>query len=169
MIEEYLGIPSDYVIIGLAALVLVLIILMIVNVAQMSKLKKKYEAFMRGKNAKSLEDTLIYRLEQVDELIEANANNERYIQSLFRKFKFAFQKVGIVKYDAFDEMGGKLSFAIALLDERDSGFVLNVVHSREGCYSYVKEIIDGNSIMNLAPEEEQALDQALSSNKPSKK
>ncbi len=169
MIEEYLGIPSDYVIIGLAALVLVLIILMIVNVAQMSKLKKKYEAFMRGKNAKSLEDTLIYRLEQVDELIEANANNERYIQSLFRKFKFAFQKVGIVKYDAFDEMGGKLSFAIALLDERDSGFVLNVVHSREGCYSYVKEIIDGNSIMNLAPEEEQALDHALSSNKPSKK
>ena len=62
MIEKYLGISTDYIVIGLAALVVVLIILMIVNVVQMSKLKKRYRIFMEGKNAKSLEDTLIYRL-----------------------------------------------------------------------------------------------------------
>ena len=165
MIQQYLGIESDYIIIGLAALVLILIILMIINVVQMSKLKKKYKAFMRGKNAKSLEDTLVYRLEQVDELIEANANNERNIKSIFRKMRFCFQKCGIVKYDAFNEMGGKLSFAMALLDEKNTGYVLNVVHSREGCYSYVKEIIDGNSIVALAEEEEQALAEALNKDK----
>ena len=72
-----------------------------------------------------------------------------------------FQKFGMVKYDAFDEMGGKLSFVIALLNEKNSGYILNVVHSRTGCYSYVKEIIDGNSIVALAEEEEEALRKAL--------
>lgn len=66
MIAQYLGFDSDYIIIGLAALVVILMILMIVNVVQMSKLKKNYKIFMTGKNAKTLEDTLIKRLDQVD-------------------------------------------------------------------------------------------------------
>lgn len=78
--------------------------------------------------------------------------------------KFGFQKYGLVKYDAFQEMGGKLSFSLAMLDEKNDGFVLNAVHSREGCYTYVKEIIDGNSIITLADEEQQALEAALTSN-----
>ena len=162
MFEEYLGISTDYVVIGMAAVILLLIILMIINVVQMSKLKKRYAIFMSGKNAKSLEDTLVYRLEQVDELIENNAANERNIDALF---KFGFQKYGLIKYDAFQEMGGKLSFSLAMLNEKNDGFVLNAVHSREGCYTYVKEIIDGNSIITLAEEEQQALDAALESNK----
>ena len=78
--------------------------------------------------------------------------------------KFNFQKYGLVKYDAFQEMGGKLSFSLAMLNEKNDGYIINAVHSREGCYTYVKEIIDGNSIIALAEEEEQALAQALSSN-----
>jgi hypothetical protein len=75
--------------------------------------------------------------------------------------KDCFQKIGLVKYDAFNEMGGKLSFSLCLLNEKNSGFIINAMHSREGCYTYVKEIIDGNSIIQLAEEEEQALKQAL--------
>ena len=101
MIEEYLGISTDYIVIGMAAVILLLVILMIVNIVQMSKLKKRYAIFMKGKNAKSLEDTLVYRLEQVDELIETNAANERNIDALFKRMKFGFQKYGLVKYDAF--------------------------------------------------------------------
>ena len=161
MIEKYLGISTDYIVIGLAALVVVLIILMIVNVVQMSKLKKRYRIFMEGKNAKSLEDTLIYRLDQMDELIENNATNERNIDTIFSKIKFDFQKFGLIKYDALDEMGGKLSFTLALLNEKNYGFVLNSVHSSSGCYTYVKEIIDGNAIIPLAEEVQQALEEAL--------
>ena len=116
---------------------------------------------MKGKNAKSLEDTLIYRLQQVDDLMAANETNERKINSISANQLECFQKFGMIKYDAFDEMGGKLSFAIALLNDKNNGFILNVVHSREGCYSYFKEIIDGNSIIALAEEEEQALKKAL--------
>lgn len=164
MIEQYLGFSSDYVILGLAALVLIMIILLIVFIVQMSKLKKRYKIFMQGSTARSLEDTLIYRLEQVDELIEANASNERNIDTIFKNMEGCFQKIGLVKYDAFNEMGGKLSFSLCLLNEKNSGFIINAMHSREGCYTYVKEIIDGNSIIQLAEEEEKALEQALGDN-----
>jgi hypothetical protein len=119
---------------------------------------------MSGKDAKSLEDTLIKRLDQVEKLWSANEANEKSIHQIFDNMKFTFQKVGLVKYDAFNEMGGKLSFSLAMLNESDSGFVLNAVHSREGCYTYVKEIIDGNSIITLAEEEQEALNMAKNAN-----
>ena len=160
MIQEYLGFDSDYIILGLAGVLIILLVVLIVNLVQISKLKKKYKIFMCGKTAKSLQDTLVKRLDQVDELIAANAANEKNINELFDKMKITFQKVGLVKYDAFHEMGGKLSFSLALLNETNDGFVLNAVHSRDGCYTYVKEIIGGNSIIILADEEQEALDMA---------
>ena len=75
--------------------------------------------------------------------------------------KKTFQKVGLVKYDAFHEMGGKLSFSLVLLNEMNDGFVLNAMHSREGCYTYIKEIVSGNSIIVLSEEEKEALEMAI--------
>ena len=140
-IEDLTGISLDVITAGLAALVLILIIIMIINGVKMRKLKKRYEAFMSGKNAASLEDTLVKRLNQVDDLIASD--------------------VGLVKYDAFNEMGGKLSFSLALLNRKNDGFIINAMHSREGCYTYIKEIINGNSVIMLADEEREALDMAL--------
>jgi hypothetical protein len=105
----------------------------------------------------------------VDTLLAANAANEKDIKKLFSNMKFTFQKVGLVKYDAFHEMGGKLSFSLALLNETNDGFVLNAVHSREGCYTYIKEIVDGNSIIVLAEEEQEALKMAKEANTPAGK
>lgn len=124
---------------------------------------------MSGKNAKSLEETLVKRLDQIDSLVEANAANEKNIKKVVNNMKFTFQKVGLVKYDAFNEMGGKLSFSLALLNASNDGFVLNAVHSREGCYTYIKEIIDGNSIIVLAQEEQEALNMAMEAEKPATK
>lgn len=163
MISNYLGFDSDYIIIGLAVLVLILLILWIVNIVQIKSLKKNYKIFMTGKNAKSLEDSIIKRLNEVEHLLDANAENEKNIKALFHNMQFAYQKVGLVKYDAFHEMGGKLSFSLALLNETNDGFVLNAVHSREGCYTYIKEIIGGNSVLVLAEEEQEALDMAKNS------
>lgn len=165
MISKYLGIDSDYIIIGLAAVLLILVILTIVNIVQMRKLKKRYRIFMSGKDARTLEDILTTRLDQVDSLIASNKKNEQSIQQIFQTMKYTFQKVGLVKYDAFNEMGGKLSFSLALLDQKNDGFIINAMHSREGCYTYIKEIIDGNSIIQLADEEKEALSMAMDSGK----
>ena len=134
---------------------------MIVNVVQMSKLKKNYKIFMTGKNAKTLEDTLIKRLDQVDELMVANKANEKNIKALFQNMQLTYQKMGLVKYDAFHEMGGKLSFSLAMLDMKNNGFIISAMHTREGCYTYIKEIVDGNSIIVLSEEDQEALNQAM--------
>lgn len=168
MISQKFGIDSDYIIIALAILLVVMLIVLIVNTIQIISLKKRYKIFMSGKNARNLEKTLIERLDQVDGLLKANAANEKNIKRLFNNMKFTFQKVGLVKYDAFNEMGGKLSFSLALLNETDDGFVMNAVHSREGCYTYIKEIVGGNSIIVLAEEEQEALNMAKEANKPAK-
>ena len=72
-----------------------------------------------------------------------------------------YQKCGIVKYDAFRQMGGKMSFCLALLDKRNNGFIINSVHSSDGCYTYTKEIRGGNCSIALGEEEEQALNAAI--------
>ena len=75
--------------------------------------------------------------------------------------KTHYQKVGIVKYDAFHEMGGELSFAITMLDENNTGWILNIMHSRQGCYAYVKDIVKGESTIQLAEEERESLEKAI--------
>lgn len=161
MISQYLGFDSDFIIIGLLVVVLILLILTIVNIVQMKKLKKNYNIFMSGKNAKSLEDTIIKRLDQVDTLISSNAANEKNIKILFKNIQQSYQKMGLIKYDAFNEMGGKLSFSLAMLDVKNNGYIINAMHTREGCYTYIKEIVDGNSIIVLSAEEQEALNRAM--------
>lgn len=153
----------EFVLIGAAALIFVLLILLIitfVNLVQIKKLKKKYEKFMSGTDATSLEGKISARLDEIDGLISSNAKNEKNIDHLTNQIKFAFQKVGLVKYDAFQEMGGKLSFSLCLLNEKEDGFIINAMHSREGCYTYIKEIIAGNCVIILSEEEKEALEMA---------
>ena len=67
----------------------------------------------------------------------------------------------MVRYNAFKGMGGNLSFAMAMLDYTNSGFVLNSVHSREGCYLYLKRVDMGQTDGPLGNEEKEAVEQAL--------
>ena len=103
------------------------------------------------------------RMNQIDGLAELSSQNEKNIEKIFETLKFTYQKMGLVKYDAFREMGGKLSFSLAMLDEKNDGFIINAMHSREGCYTYIKEVVDGNSIITLSDEEKEALEMAKNS------
>ena len=153
----------EFVLIGVAVVALILLVLLIitiVNLVQIKKLKKKYEKFMNGSDAQTLEDTIANHLNEIDGLISSNSSNEKNIEKLTNQIQFAFQKVGLVKYDAFQEMGGKLSFSLCLLNEKEDGFIINAMHSREGCYTYIKEIIAGNCVIILSDEETEALDMA---------
>ena len=153
----------EFVLIGVAVAALILLILLIitiVNLVQIKKMKKQYEKFMSGSDAKTLEETIANHLDQIDGLISSNTKNEKNIDKLTNQIKYAFQKVGLVKYDAFQEMGGKLSFSLCLLNEKEDGFIINAMHSREGCYTYIKEIIAGNCVIILSEEEKEALEMA---------
>ena len=155
------GFDLTYLFIVSYALILILIIMVIVQAVKLSKLSKKYKKFMTGKNAKSLEKDIIGLYEDNRFIKASTEKNKSDIRFLYKKLASTFQKVGIVKYDAFNQMGGQLSFSLALLDENNSGFILNCVHSTEGCYSYTKEIRNGSCDISLGEEEREALDIAM--------
>lgn len=152
---------AAYILLGMAGIILILLILVIINIVQNKKLKRKYREFMMGKDCRSLEDNLIQRVSEIEDLISCNKENKENIEKISQSLNNTFQKVGMVKYDAFHEMGGKLSFSLALLNKVNDGFIINAMHSREGCYTYIKEIIQGNSVIILADEEKEALDIAM--------
>ena len=149
------------VILVLCIIIAILLILNIANICSTNKLKKNYKKFMTGKNARSLENEIIALFEDNKFIKSSIDKNKKDIRTLYKNMESTFQKIGIIKYDAFNQMGGKLSFCLALLDENNNGFILNSVHSAEGCYSYTKEIINGESSISLGEEEKQALLKAM--------
>lgn len=150
-----------YVGIGAGIFIIALFILVIITLVKIKKVNQRFKNFMRGKDAESLEEVIVKYLDKIDKLEEENNERKKQIKDITENLLITYQKIGIVKYDAFNEMGGKLSFSLALLDKQNNGFILNAMHSREGCYTYVKEIIDGNSYIALGEEEKKALDMAL--------
>lgn len=152
-----------YIFIFMLVCIIALAVLVICQMNQNKKLRKKYEKFLQGKNAKSLEDQ-ITELCEIHDILKKNSDvHTKQIKDLYRRHKSTFQKSAIVKYDAFKEMGGKLSFCLVMLDEENDGFVLNSVHSTDGCYSYTKRIAKGESDIALSGEEQHALEKAMKS------
>ena len=156
-----LGIDPFYLFIVLFILQIVLIVLLVILNDKYKRLQKSYTTFMKGKNGKNLERSIFKKFSELEAISELVKENEEKIQDIYKKMESHYQKVGIVKYDAFHEMGGNLSFALTMLDENDNGWIFNAMHSREGCYIYIKEIVKGESYIELSEEEQQCLEKAI--------
>lgn len=152
--------PAIYIIVLLVICIGLMISIIVTN-SKLKKIAESYNKFMAGKDGKSLEDMVTKKFNEIEQLIDADRKKTKHLQNIYENLKLTYQKTGIIKYDAFNEMGGKLSFALALLDKNNNGFVINAMHSREGCYTYIKEIIKGESYISLGEEERKALDKAL--------
>ena len=150
-----------YLFLILLIFIVVLFIIIILQMKKLNRLQKRISKFMTGKDAKSLEKDIVGLYED-NKFLKINVDkNKKDIRTLYKNMEHAFQKIGLIKYDAFQQMGGKLSFSLALLDENNNGFILNSVHSTEGCYTYTKEIKSGECAISLGEEEQQALDMAI--------
>ena len=156
-----LGIDPAYIFMFMLALFIILFVLYVNVTVKYNRLKTSYQTFMRGKDGKTLEESMMEKFQEAEAIIKVTKQNRLDIRDMKQKLDRNFQKIGIVKYDAFNEMGGKLSFAIAMLDGQNNGWIMNAMHSREGCYTYVKEIVKAESYVELAEEEAEALDKAL--------
>lgn len=158
------GIDLGYLVIGMGVLIIVILILLGVLISQgkkINRLKRRLDRLTAGKDSESLEEEIAELFEDNNFLKEQAEANRKDIRTLYKRLQSVYQKMGLVKYDAFNQMGGKLSFCLALLDENNNGFVMNSVHSSDGCYSYTKEIKNGESALALGKEEEEALAKAL--------
>ncbi len=150
-----------FVVLFLVICIAILFVTVIMQNKRYKELQSRYDKFMQGTRAKSLEKKIIDLLEEQGIQKSLLENHSRQLKDLYRRHQTTFQKMGFVKYDAFKEMGGKLSFVLVLLDENNNGFLLNSVHSSDGCYSYTKRIKNGQSDLELSPEEAVALKKAV--------
>ncbi|MBQ7743686.1 MAG: DUF4446 family protein [Lachnospiraceae bacterium] len=137
------------------------IIFSIISYGNYSKLNKRFEIFMKGKDAETLEDFFISLQNDLDYLTEDNNRNKESIKKLNRITKRSIQKIGLHRYDAFEEKTGKRSFALALLDFTNSGFILTCQSHDDGVIIFIKEIEVGTTKVKLGPEEETALKIAM--------
>lgn len=176
-ILDQLGIDPFYIFLILFIMQVVLIVLLVVLYDIYKRLEKSYTVFMKGKNGKDLEKSIFRKFSKLDKIAELVKENERHVKKLSKQAKSQYQKSEIVRYDALHEMNGNMSFVLTMLDGENSGWIFNAMHSREGCYTYIKEVIKGETYIELSEEEQECLVKTICQeaydvkkvNKPSKR
>ena len=150
-----------YVMIGLSVITLISIILLITSLCKLKKLRRRVDALTRGKDTESMEDIMLNFFERIESLENHEKDIDADIKLIKETLKNTYQKTALVKYDAFREMSGALSYSLALLDQKNDGIIISSMYSREGCYTYAKDVVNGECKINLSEEETEALKQAV--------
>lgn len=160
-IFESIGLSTDLVVIILLILFIIQFIWIFFIVSKYNKLNQRLTKFTTGRDGRNLEEVIGKRFSEIRQIVKNEKNQNKNIDIINDKFLTTFCKIGLVKYDAFKEMSGKLSFSLALLTENHDGIIITSMHSREGCYTYCKEISNEQSYYVLSEEERIALDVAI--------
>lgn len=155
------GSAIDIIVIVLILAVIILTIFLILQGMKLRKLDDRLYNLSAGSDGESLEEMLVKILDNYEGINKQLESNTGDIRDIYRRLHGVIQKTGIVKYDAFSQMGGNLSSVIVLLDQDNNGIMLNTVQNVDGCYSYVKAIHSGKSDVAFTEEEQQAVEMAL--------
>ena len=155
---------TDNFLIIFAILLIVLLISYVVLLIKTSNLNKRYKQFMKklgnGKNIEEDLENYMYRVEKVE---RQNSELHLICKEMGNQLSGCVQKIGIVRYNAFKDTGSDLSFALALLDEDNTGVVMNGIYSREMSNIYAKPVEKGKSPYTISEEEKLAIDKAINS------
>lgn len=144
---------------------LILLILISIGLAgytfwQQMMLQKKYGQFLKGAEAKQVEELIKSYSDDVDKSLSQLDEMAGFVAKLHKTQQLAVSKLALVRFNPFGDTGGDQSFCIALLDHTNSGIVISAVHARSGTRVYAKDIIEGKSQHHLSKEESNALNQA---------
>lgn len=138
------------------------IILLILNHLKLTKIKNEYSEFMKKLgNGKNIDENLKVYMDRVQKVEDLNKEIIQYCESLDKTVDTCIQKIGIVRYNAFKDVGSNLSFTLALLNNNNNGVVLNGIYSRDNSNIYAKPIKDGKSEYILSDEEKEAIEKAI--------
>ncbi|KEI94577.1 hypothetical protein N494_17970 [Clostridium botulinum A2B7 92] len=160
-IIEFINVNSAFIIIGLTAIMILLFIILIITMISLKKLKEKYKKFMRGSNNKNIEELINNYLDKVDKAKEETEYVKEIYSTIDKRVKACIQKVAIVRYRAFDDVGSDLSYSIAFLNNDNSGVILTSIFGRNESTTYAKPIDKGISRYDLSDEEKQVLENCI--------
>jgi hypothetical protein len=156
---ELFGFSIESWLIGLSFFFIIILFFMNISTKmKLKKLKSKYLKFMNGLSGVNIEQVLDDCLNKVNFVIDKNKEIEYQVNTIERTMYYCLQKVGVVRYNAFDNVGSDLSFSIALLDNNDDGLVLSSLYSRDSSSTYAKPVSNSKSRYALSAEEIKAID-----------
>jgi hypothetical protein len=154
------GINLEMVIIIFFVLIIILFVVLVFTIRQLQNITRKYYIVMSGKKGMDLEGIILTRFNEMDKVKTIAKKVTKEHRTFKAHLDSCYNKLGITKYNAFPDMAGDQSFSVALLNDENSGIVLSAIHTRDGCYTYLKEIIKGESYIVLSEEEKEALKKA---------
>ena len=134
-------------------------------IREFRRVRRMFRVFMTGSDSKNLEESLLEMSRRVVGLEEDRSIQGKSLRELERKLSYAVQRVGMVRFNAFSDAGGELSFAVAMLDVEGNGVVLSSIYGRAEARVYGKSVIRGKTSMHLSAEEQSAIEQAMNFNK----
>ena len=153
---------TDTFLIVISVILCILVIAFIVLLVKLFSINKKYKTFINklgnGNNIEEDLENYMYRVERVE---KQHAEIRGLINAIDTNMASCIQKIGIVRYNAFKDTGSDLSFALAMLDEKNNGVVLNGIYSREMSNIYAKPVENGKSTYTISEEEQQAIQKAM--------
>jgi hypothetical protein len=152
--------------VALLVVVLALVLAVVGLIRRTRRLGRRLESITQGSGAQSLEAVLGSHLERVRQVVHDIETVSARTTAIERDLKGSFGRVGLVRFNPFEDTGGNQSFALALLDGRGDGFVVSSLHSRTGTRIYAKSVRGGVSEATLSDEETSALTQALAKPAP---
>lgn len=162
ILYDALGQYPPIITVALIVAVAVQFVMLIVITYILSKQHERMYRFFGGKaKRRNLEAMLDEYLKKVLR-VEAKYNEVLALtDDINARMITCIRKIGVVRYNPFDEMGADISFALALLDENDDGVVISTIHSRDASYTYAKQVLNGSSLHTLTDEEKEAVHVAL--------
>lgn len=150
-----------YIILSMAVIIVLLFIMIMILFKSIGRLENKYRKLMRGTNNKNLEEMLLEKIDNMEEVKEVSQKAISECERLEEKMKESIQKVAIMRYKAFEDVGSDLSFSIAMLDDKNDGVILTGIYGRQESTTYAKPIDKGISRYDLSEEELYVLNEAI--------
>lgn len=134
--------------------------------AKVNRLYRKYKYFMMGEDGGSIEMKLSTDVRELRDMVESSQGMLHQQELLATMQLKSFQKIGLVRYDAFDETGDKLSFSLTLLDGKNNGVVLSSLAGHDASRIYAKAVTGGECREALSAEEAESIGIALNTLMP---
>ena len=151
-----------YILTALVIINVILIICVFVLFRSLGSLERRYRKLVRGTNNKNLEEIIDGYMDKVDYAVNTSEEIKEMLVHYDKELKKCTQKVSILRYKAFDDVGSDLSFSIAMLDGDNNGIIITSIYGRHDSTTYAKPVDKGISRYDLSEEEERVLKEAMS-------
>ena len=161
--DSIINMINEYSILIIIALAVITLLLFIITMLLLASVKKKYRKMMRGVNNKNLEQALSDNLDNIEKALNKSQEAIDECRNLSQELKGCVNKIAIMRYKAFEDVGSDLSFSIAILDSYNDGVIITGIYSRHDSTTYAKPIDKGISRYDLSEEELHVLNEAINS------